>query len=60
MVPVEYGGRMDGQMEYLAVAPENWFIDSSKFKSPQNLANYLIYLDENGDEYLRYFEWRVL
>ncbi len=49
---------MNDQMDYLAVAPENSFIDARKFKSPQDLANYLIYLDRNDDEYLKYFEWK--
>ncbi len=59
MVPVVYGGGIDDQMDYLAVAPENSFIDARKFKSPHDLANYLIYLDGNDDEYLKYFEWKA-
>ncbi len=60
MVPVVYGGGIDDdQMDYLAIAPQKSFIDARRFKSPKDLADYLIYLDGNDDEYLRYFEWKA-
>lgn len=60
MVPVVYGGGIDDQMDYLAVEPKKSFIDARKFKSPKELANYLIYLDKNDDEYFKYFEWKAM
>ena len=42
---------------YEKFAPKNSYINSNDFKSPQELANYLKYLDNNDNEYRKYFEW---
>jgi hypothetical protein len=34
------------------------FIDASRFRGPQELAEYLAYLDQNDDEYQSYLEWK--
>jgi len=36
----------------------NSFVDASKFSGPKELAEFLIYLDNNDDAYRRYFSWR--
>ena len=45
-------------MNYAALLPPKSYIDVSDFKSAKDLANYLLYLDTNTDEYLKYFEWK--
>ena len=40
------------------VAPPHSYIDVRDFKSPKHLAEYLLYLDKNDDEYMSYFEWK--
>jgi hypothetical protein len=40
-------------------APGNHsFVDASRFKSPKELAAYLLYLQDHLDEYLTYFDYR--
>lgn len=40
------------------LAPSDSFIAVDDFKSAAELADYLKYLMEHSDEYLRYFEWK--
>jgi len=53
MVPIVYGGA-----NYSEIAPKNSYISVTDFNSIKDLADYLIYLDKNPAEYLKYFEWR--
>lgn len=53
IVPIVFGG-----FDYEKNLPPHSTIDVRKFKSPKHLAQYLIYLDENDEEYLKYFEWK--
>ena len=41
------------------VAPPHSYIDVRDFKSPKHLAEYLLYLDKNDDEYMSYFKWKT-
>jgi alpha-1,3-fucosyltransferase len=52
-VPVVYGFA-----NYTSIAPPGSFIDARSFKSIKDLTQYLLKLDGNDTEYLRYFEWR--
>ena len=54
-VPVVWGPFKD---DVLAVSPLNSFIFAEDFGSPVQLANYLKFLDENDNEYRKYFRWR--
>jgi len=56
IVPVVMGPRKE---KYLAVAPPHSFIHVSDFKSPGDLAKYLIHLDNNPDEYVQYLNWKT-
>ncbi|EGC31093.1 hypothetical protein DICPUDRAFT_157080 [Dictyostelium purpureum] len=38
--------------------PEGSYIYAGDFSSAKELSDYLIYLDQNDDEYLKYFHWR--
>ena len=53
VVPVVYGGKGVHK-----VAPPHSYIDVRDFKSPKHLAQYLLYLDKNDDEYMSYFKWK--
>ncbi|CAL8147838.1 unnamed protein product [Orchesella dallaii] len=53
LVPVVYGGA-----NYTQIAPPNSFINVDNFKSTKELSKFLRNLDENPDEYKKYFEWR--
>ena len=53
LVPIVMGGSKN----YKKIAPPNSYIDIDDYKSPQDLAKYLKYLDKNDKEYLKYFEW---
>ena len=48
---------MGGTTNYEKFAPQNSYIDVNNFQSPLKLAEYLKYLDENDDEFRKYFEW---
>ena len=37
--------------------PRNSYINVKDFESAKSLADYLIYLDKNDTEYLKYFTW---
>ncbi|XP_035691978.1 alpha-(1,3)-fucosyltransferase 7-like [Branchiostoma floridae] len=56
VVPVVLGAQKG---DYERVAPPNSFIHVDDFGSPEALANYLKYLDQNDDEYNRYFAWKT-
>ncbi|GAB6032333.1 Alpha-(1,3)-fucosyltransferase 9 [Chamberlinius hualienensis] len=53
VVPVVFGGA-----NYSTYAPESSYINALDFKSPQKLAEYLLYLDKNDEEYNKYFDWK--
>jgi hypothetical protein len=53
MVPVVYG-----MGSYAELAPPGSFINSRDFKTPKELAQYLLYLDSHTEEYLKYFDWK--
>lgn len=53
VVPVVYGGA-----NYSRFAPPYSYINANDFKTPKSLANYLIYLDNNPKEYMKYFWWK--
>ena len=38
--------------------PKSGYIDAFDFKSPKDLADYLIYLSENRTAYNSYFKWK--
>ena len=42
-------------VNYAALLPS---INVSDFKTAKELANYLLYLDTNTEEYLKYFKWK--
>ena len=53
VVPVVMGyGRYNGD-----VAPPHSVINVADFATPKELAQYLLWLDENPEEYLSYFWW---
>ena len=39
--------------------PKNSYINVFDFKSIEDLANHILYLDKNFDEYFKYFTWRT-
>ena len=53
VVPVVLGGA-----NYSEIAPERSYIDAGRFKSPEALAKYMQYLDQNDTAYAEYFEWK--
>ena len=55
VVPVVYGAH---KADYERLAPPNSFIYAGDFKSPKQLAEYLLKLDKRPDLYAKYFEWR--
>nr|NP_001027697.1 ona2 protein [Ciona intestinalis]CAD60421.1 putative alpha3-fucosyltransferase [Ciona intestinalis] len=55
VVPVVYGPKDE---DVIAVAPRNSYIHADWFASPEELAQYLMFLDANNDEYRKYFAWR--
>ena len=54
IVPVVMGGA-----DYNKKAPPKSFIDVMDFESPGHLAEFLLDLDKNDEEYLSYFWWKV-
>ena len=50
VIPVVRGGA-----DYLKFIPKHWAINTADFNSTKQLANYLIYLQKNPDEYVKYF-----
>ena len=53
MVPVTFGW-----VNYSLYGPPGSYINALDYDSIEDLANYLLYLDKNDDEYLKYFDWR--
>lgn len=53
LVPVVMGGA-----DYKALAIPGSYINVMDFPSIEKLAEYLLFLDQNDDEYNRYFEWK--
>ncbi|XP_067002550.2 alpha-(1,3)-fucosyltransferase C [Anabrus simplex] len=53
VVPVVYGG-----VNYSKIMPPMSYIDAADFSTPQDLADYLLYLDKTPDEYVKYFWWK--
>ena len=53
LVPVVMGGA-----DYKALAIPGSYINVMDFPSVKKLAEYLLFLDQNDDEYNRYFEWK--
>ncbi|KAB7500493.1 hypothetical protein Anas_12379, partial [Armadillidium nasatum] len=47
-----------GAADYASIAPPHSYINVEDFKTPEELANYLIYLDKNDTAYLEYFSWK--
>ncbi|XP_076807335.1 4-galactosyl-N-acetylglucosaminide 3-alpha-L-fucosyltransferase 9-like isoform X2 [Clavelina lepadiformis] len=55
VVPIVWGPTKE---DILSVAPLDSFIFAENFESPAELAKYLKFLDENDEEYRKYFKWR--
>ncbi len=53
VVPIVMGGG-----PYARYFPEGSYIDVFDFESPEHLAKYLLFLDSNKEEYLKYFDWK--
>ena len=53
VVPVVYGASTVHKL-----VPPHSYIDVRHFKSPKHLAEYLLHLDKNDEEYMSYFAWR--
>lgn len=54
IVPIVLGGA-----DYASLAPIHSYINVADFKSPKDLAQYLLYLDKNDEEYLKYLQWKL-
>ena len=52
-VPIVYGGA-----DYTQYAPSNSYINVADFKSPKDLAEYLLLLSKNDALYNKYFDWK--
>ena len=53
IVPVVMGGA-----DYVRAAPPGSYIDARDFKSPKELADRLVELAEDEEQYLQYFWWK--
>ena len=56
-VPIVFGPHID---DVKAVAPPNSYIHAEMFDTPQQLVDYIDYLDGNDTAYLEYHQWRTL
>lgn len=56
-VPVVWGATKE---DYETITPPGSFIFAEEFQSPTHLIAYLEFLNENEEEYLRYFRWRTM
>jgi len=54
VVPIVLGGA-----DYSSILPPDSYIDMADFQSMKELGEYLLYLDENESEYLKYFAWKA-
>ncbi len=52
VVPIVMGSNYDA-----TVAVPGSYIDAANFKSVKSLASYIMFLDKNDNEYLKYFDW---
>lgn len=55
-IPIVRGAK---ESYFKRMAQPNSYINAQNFKSPKDLADYLIYLNENNTAYLEYFNWKV-
>jgi len=55
VVPVVAG---PARSDYEKLIPKDSFIHVDDFASPEDLAAHLQFLDQNDEEYLKYFEWK--
>jgi alpha-1,3-fucosyltransferase len=53
VIPIVYGGA-----DYSKYAPPKSYIDVNEFETVNDLAEYLIYLDQHPAEYIKYFWWK--
>ena len=53
MVPVTFG-----LADYSLYGPPGSYINAMDYDSVEDLAKYLLFLNENDNEYLKYFSWR--
>jgi len=53
VVPVVYGGA-----DYTQYGPPHSYINVANFRSPKELAEYLLLLDKNDALYMEYFRWK--
>lgn len=53
MVIVVYGGA-----DYNRFVPPNSYINANDFDTSKDLADYLLYLDNTPEEYVKYFWWK--
>ena len=53
IVPVVFGGA-----DYTQYAPPNSYVNIADFKSPKELADYLLLLSKNDALYSKYFDWK--
>ncbi|XP_066267526.1 alpha-(1,3)-fucosyltransferase 7-like [Branchiostoma lanceolatum] len=56
VIPVVLGAP---KSDYERLVPPNSFIHVDDFETAEALANYLKYLDQNDDDYSRYFAWKT-
>jgi len=47
-----------GDGNYTKFGPPNSFINTNQFKHPKDLADYMLYLDKNDDEYIKYLKYK--
>ena len=53
VVPVVYGGA-----DYTQYGPPHSYVNVANFRSPKELAEYLLLLDKNDALYMEYFRWK--
>jgi alpha-1,3-fucosyltransferase len=53
IIPVVYGGA-----NYSKFVPPRSYIDANAFANAKELTDYLIYLDQHPEEYIKYFWWK--
>lgn len=56
ILPIVRGAQKD---YYKQMAQPGSYINADDYKSPKELADYLIYLNENQTAYLEYFKWKI-
>jgi alpha-1,3-fucosyltransferase len=53
IIPIVFGGA-----DYKKFAPPKSYIDANEFESVQKLIEYLKFLDQHPEEYIKYFWWK--